>query len=116
MRSVDMAAQYRNGNTSRHKNKTGAPTGRPLLTVVEDLLGGCGSHVNAGELERLAVYHALNGHVMAGVRCHLVLSIHDVDFLVGIVHEHVLGAMFLDALGRALAGLVVRALDSALAV
>src|SRR5215475_9416841 len=46
----------------------------------------------------------------------LVLSINGVNFLVGVIHEHVLCAVFLDALGGAFAGLVVRAFDAALAV
>src|SRR5260370_25497080 len=53
---------------------------------------------------------------MAGMRRHFVLSIHDIHFLVGVVHEHVLRAMLFDALGRALAGFVVCAFHSALAV
>src|SRR5216684_8550121 len=53
---------------------------------------------------------------MAGMRRHFVLRIDHVHFLVGIVHEHVLGAMLLDALGRALARLVVCAFYSTLAV
>src|SRR5215472_11155475 len=73
-------------------------------------------HVDAGQLQRVAIYRALDGHVMAGMLCNLVLRIDRVHFLVGVVHEHVLGAMFLDALGRALAGLFVRALYAALAI
>src|SRR6266566_4005916 len=53
---------------------------------------------------------------MAGMRRHFVLRIDHVHFLVGVVHEHVLGAMLLDALGRALASLVVCAFYSTLAV
>ena len=52
------------------------------------------------------------------MRRHFVLRVDNVHFLVGVVDEHVLGAVFLDALGGALgrAGLVVSALHSALAV
>src|SRR5260370_23425820 len=76
----------------------------------------CRSHVDAGQLERIAFHGALYSHVMAGMRRHFVLRIYDIYFLVGVVHEHVLGAMLLDALGRALAGLIIRSLDSTLAV
>src|SRR6266704_3670111 len=96
--------------------------GRPVPDArreeFENDLLGCGSHVDAGQLERLAIYRALHCNVMAGVRCHLVLRVDNVHLLVGVVHEHVLGAMFFDALGRALSrtSLVVCALDSTLAV
>src|ERR1700719_518504 len=116
MRMVDMAAQHRSGNTSRHKTKRAPRIGTPVLKkTVKDLLD-CRSHVDAAQLERFAVHRALYGHVMAGMRRHFVLRIDHVHFLVGIVHEHVLGAMLLDALGRALAGLVVCAFYSTLAV
>src|SRR6267143_3560844 len=101
----------------RGTKQNGRPVGTPALKKIDrDLLGCRGSHVNARQLERLAVDRALYGHVMASMRRHFVLRVDDVHFLVGVVHEHVLGAMLLDALGRALAGLIIGALDSALAV
>src|SRR5579859_295213 len=53
---------------------------------------------------------------MASVGRHLVLRVNGVDFLVCVIHEHILGAMLLHTLGGAFAGLVVGALDPALAV
>src|SRR5436190_13069949 len=102
---------------SRVTNQNGRP-GRDARReeIRRDLLGCRGSHVNAGQLERLAFYRALYGHVMAGMRRHFVLCVDNIHFLVGVVHEHVLGAMLLDALGCALASLFIGALDSALAV
>src|SRR6266849_1348797 len=119
MRRIDMAAQHRNGNASRHKTKRAEPQPRPSQKMfrkqlLHALCRCC--HVDAGQLEGLALYRALNGHVMAGMRRHLVLRIDNVHFLVGVVHEHVLGAMLLDALGRALALAFFRALGSALAI
>src|SRR6266849_4699448 len=119
MRRVDMAAHHRNGNASRHKTKRAEPQPRPSQKMfrkqlLHALCRCC--HVDAGQLEGLALYRALNGHVMAGMRRHLVLRIDNVHFLVGVVHEHVLGAMLLDALGRALALAFFRALGSALAI
>src|SRR5882762_4226680 len=75
-----------------------------------------GYHVDAGQLERLAVHGAFHGHVMSGMRRHFVLRVDYVHLLVGVVHEHVLGAVLLDALGGAIAGLLIRALYSTLAV
>src|SRR6266404_5562793 len=116
MRRVDMGATTSYGNASWRKKKKGALSGRPSRKKEKELLGCCGGHVDAGQLEGLALYRALNGHVMAGMSCHLVLRVDNVHFLVRVVYEHVLGAVLLDALGRALAGLVVCALDPALAV
>src|SRR5713226_8905751 len=117
MRMVDMAAQHRSGNASRHKTKRASDRDARQERTDQNLLG-CSSHVDAGQFERFAVHTALYGHVMAGMRRHFVLSVHDVYFLVGVVHEHILRAMLLDALGRALSRtrLVVCALHSALAV
>src|SRR5438094_1142075 len=84
--------------------------------IGRDLLGCRSRHVNAGQFERLALYRALYGHVMAGMRRYFVLRVDDINFLVGVVHAHVLGAMLLDALGAAFGRLVIGALDSALAV
>src|SRR5207245_2468681 len=74
------------------------------------------SHFDAGQLKRLAVHRALDGNVVAGMLRYFVLRVDDIHLLVGVVHKHVLGAMFLDALGRAVAGLFVRTFRSALAV
>src|SRR5215467_6234626 len=54
--------------------------------------------------------------MMSGVGRHFVLRINGVDLLVCVIDEHILCAMFLDALGGAFAGLIVGALDAALAV
>src|SRR5712664_309192 len=115
---VDMAAQHRIGNASQHKTKRAEPKPRPSQKMLrEQLLHTlCRRHVDAGQLEVLSVHGALYSHVMAGMRRHFVLRIYDIYFLVGVVHEHVLGAMLLDALGRALAGLIIRAFYSTLAV
>ena len=53
---------------------------------------------------------------MAGVSRNLVLVIDHVHLLVGVVHEYILGALFLDALGRASRVLVVAALRAAITV
>src|SRR5207253_10673748 len=108
--------QHRNGNASRHKTKRAPCRDARREEIGRDLLGCRSRHVNAGQFERLALYRALYGHVMAGMRRYFVLRVDDIHFLVGVVHEHVLGAMLLDALGRALASLIIGALDSALAV
>src|SRR6267142_1312081 len=92
--------------------------GTPVTTYrnneVLHALRGC--HVDAGELQRFAVHGALHGHVMSGMRRHFVLRVDYIDLLVRVIHEHVLGAVLLDALGGALPGLVIRALYSTLAV
>src|SRR6267378_3906838 len=76
----------------------------------------CGRHVDAGQLQRFAVHAALYGHVMSGMRRHFVLRVDYVHLLVRVVHEHVLGAVLLDALGRAVALAFFRALYSTLAI
>src|SRR5262245_59297360 len=75
-----------------------------------------GGHVDAGELDGIAAGSALHRDVVSGVSRHFVLIVDGVDLLVRVVDEHVFGAVFLDALGRAFAGLGVSALDAALAV
>src|SRR5260370_1555379 len=118
MRMVDMAAQHRMGNAWAQKKKRAEPKPRPSQKMLrEQLLHTlCRRHVDAAQLERFALHGALYSHVMAGMRRHFVLRIHDIYFLVGVVHEHVLGAVLLDALGRSLAGLIIRAFYSTLAV
>src|SRR5258708_13763922 len=111
MRRVDMAAQHRNGNAQRRRRKRATRSGRRSWKIDKDLLG-CGGHVDAGQLESLALCRALYGYMMAGMRRHLILRIHNVDLLVGVVYEHVLGAMFLNALDRALVLSFFRALYS----
>src|SRR5215467_7432712 len=55
-------------------------------------------HFDAAQFQRFAFHRALYGHVMAGVFRYLVLRVDHVHLLVGVVHEHVLGVMLLDAL------------------
>src|SRR5258708_19766207 len=118
MRMVEMAEQHRIGNASPHKTKRAEPKPRPSQKMLrEQLLHTlCRRHVDAAQLERFALHGALYSHVMAGMRRHFVLRIHDIYFLVGVVHEPVLGAVLLAPLGRALAGLIIRAFSSTLAV
>src|SRR5216684_780944 len=119
IRIVDMASEHRSGNTSRHKTKR-APRGsrdaRHKRLKQEKLHALCGCHVDAGQLQCFAVHAAFHSHVMSGMRRHLVLRVDYVHLLVRIVHEHVLGAVLFDALGGALAGLLIRALYATLAV
>src|SRR5207244_11243579 len=93
------------------------PVGTPALKKwARDLLGCRGCHIDTGQLERIALYRALYCHVMAGMGRHLVLRVDNIHFLVGVVHEHVLGTIFLDALGRAFARLIIGGRGSVLAV
>src|SRR3989475_6875305 len=117
IRMVDIVSEHRNGNASRHKTKRaprrnrGARRGEFLGKLL-----GCRCHVDAGQLQRFAFHAALYGHVMSGMRRHFVLRVDYVYLLVRVVHEHVLGAVLLDALGRAVALAFFRALYSTLAV
>src|SRR6266403_804880 len=117
IRIVDMAGEHRNGNASRHKTKRAPRRNRGARHgEFPGKLLGCRCHVDAGQLERFAFHAPLYGHVVSGMRRHFVLRVDYVHLLVRVVHEHVLGAVLLDALGGALAGLVIRALYATLAV
>src|SRR5271154_1019627 len=98
MSRVDMAAQHRSGNSSRHKTKRAPRSGRPSeKKISEQLLHGlCSGHVDAGQLEVLAFHAALYGNVMPGMRGHFVLRVNGVHLLVSVVYEHILGAVLLD--------------------
>src|SRR5262245_23085749 len=111
------------GSTERNlllKNKTGgfssARSDKSANSLNRNLHSLFRSHVDAGELDRIAAGSALHGDMMTGVRRHFVLVVEGVDFLVRVVDENILCAMFFDALGGALAGFGVSALDAALAV
>src|SRR5258707_12585256 len=71
---VDMAAQHRNGNASRHKTKRAELQPRPSQKMLRKqllhALCRC-CHVNAGQLEGLAVNGAFYGHVMTRMCRHL---------------------------------------------
>src|SRR5690349_10643895 len=119
IRVVGMTVQHRSGNAWRDKTKRADQTSQSARSFkIENALRLLAGHVDASQFERVAIHRALDGHVMAGVRRYLVLRIDHVHFLVGVVHEHVLGAMFLDALDRALrrTGLIIRAFRAALAI
>src|SRR5258708_4859134 len=64
----------------------------------------------------VALHVTLYGHVMSGMWSDLVLRINRINFLICVVYEHILGAMFLDALGCAFASLGVCPLGSALTI
>src|SRR5260370_42470953 len=81
MRMVEMEEQQRNGNESRNKKNGAEPQPRPSQKMLRKqllhALCRC-SHVDAGQFERFAFNGALYGDVMAGMRRHFVLSIHDI--------------------------------------
>jgi hypothetical protein len=77
---------------------------------------GLVSHVNAGELEVVAINGALDGDVVTGMSGNFVLSVNGIDFLVGVIDEDILGTVFLDALGGAIGGAFMGAFRATSAV
>src|SRR5215472_6163154 len=91
IRVVGMVVEHRNGNAGRDKTKRADQTS--VCPLVQDNDAGSAllaSHVDAGQLKRLAVHCALDGNMMAGMRRHFILRVDNIHFLVGVVHKHVL--------------------------
>src|SRR5260370_33415937 len=91
--------------------QNGRPSGRPLRQNEQRLLGCGSSHVNAGQFEGLTLYRALYGPMMTGMGCYLILRVDNLAFLVGVVHEHDLGALLLYTFRGALACRPVPVID-----
>src|ERR1700758_624096 len=99
------------------KTKWAEPLPRPYDPFFARILHALfRSHFDGAQFDGVALYVAFYRYMMPGMRGDLVLRINRVYFLVGVVHEYILGALFLDALGGAFASLGVCSLGSAVAV
>src|SRR5579884_2355513 len=113
-----MAERYRSripcGRKIGWKKKTGGSRwGRPWdVSMVKSLHVFCGSHLDGVQLQAAPLY----GNVMTGMVGHFVLGVDGIDLVVGVIHEHILGAVLLDALDGAIASFGLCPLGTALAV
>src|SRR5713101_4892107 len=116
-RVVAIDTRYRSRIPNVCKNKTGGAFAPPVWIFLCPILHALfRSHFDCAQFDGVPVHAPLYRYMMPCVRGDLILRINGVNFLVGVVHEHIFGAFFFDALGGALASLGVCSLGSALAV